>query len=201
MPSLRIPSRVGLRRRPMNCPAATNSACCWQCCGPALRLLLMEHPTRGLDIESANWVWSQLLARREHGTAIVFASADLDELLRYSNRIMRVLRGQGDRGIGCRRNRCRGTGLLDWWQIQGLGMTASPVGDSVPRPHSRGTCLCGPSPDAGGRIPQRSPQCLGRWCPGQHCPYRRHSDRLDDLGAGGSRPRYHVHRRPLEHRG
>ena len=47
----------------------------------------MEHPTRGLDIESANWVWSQLLARREHGTAIVFASADLDELLRYSNRI------------------------------------------------------------------------------------------------------------------
>ena len=54
---------------------------------PTLRLLLMEHPTRGLDIESANWVWSQLLARREHGTAIVFASADLDELLRYSNRI------------------------------------------------------------------------------------------------------------------
>ncbi len=54
---------------------------------PNLRLLLMEHPTRGLDIESANWVWSQLLARREHGTAIMFASADLDELLRYCNRI------------------------------------------------------------------------------------------------------------------
>lgn len=54
---------------------------------PSLRLLLMEHPTRGLDIESANWVWSQLLARREHGTAIIFASADLDELLRYCNRI------------------------------------------------------------------------------------------------------------------
>jgi ABC-type uncharacterized transport system ATPase subunit len=53
-----------------------------------LRLLLMEHPTRGLDIESADWVWSQLLARREQGTAIVFASADLDELLRYSDRIL-----------------------------------------------------------------------------------------------------------------
>jgi len=52
-----------------------------------IKLLLMEHPTRGLDIESADWVWTQLLARRESGTAIVFASADLDELLRYSDRI------------------------------------------------------------------------------------------------------------------
>ncbi len=52
-----------------------------------LRLLMMEHPTRGLDIESANWVWSQLLKRRGDGTGIIFASADLDELLRYSNRI------------------------------------------------------------------------------------------------------------------
>ena len=47
----------------------------------------MEHPTRGLDIESAAWVWTQLLHRRGDGTAIVFASADLDELLRYSDRI------------------------------------------------------------------------------------------------------------------
>lgn len=53
-----------------------------------LRLLLMEHPTRGLDIESADWVWTQLLRRRESGTAIIFASADLDELLRYSDRII-----------------------------------------------------------------------------------------------------------------
>lgn len=53
-----------------------------------LRLLLMEHPTRGLDIESADWVWGQILRRRESGTAIVFGSADLDELLRYSDRIM-----------------------------------------------------------------------------------------------------------------
>jgi ABC-type uncharacterized transport system ATPase subunit len=53
-----------------------------------IRLLLMEHPTRGLDIESADWVWSTLLRRRERGTAIMFASADLDELLRYSDRIL-----------------------------------------------------------------------------------------------------------------
>ena len=55
---------------------------------PNLRLLLMEHPTRGLDVESANWIWQQLLARREEGTAIVFISADLDELLERSDRIV-----------------------------------------------------------------------------------------------------------------
>ena len=61
---------------------------------PGLRLLLMEHPTRGLDIESADWVWTRLLQRRAEGTAIVFASADLDELLRYSDRIMVFFSGR-----------------------------------------------------------------------------------------------------------
>jgi simple sugar transport system ATP-binding protein len=61
---------------------------------PNLNLLLMEHPTRGLDIESAVWVWVQLLARRAHGTAIVFASADLDELLDYSDRILVFFAGR-----------------------------------------------------------------------------------------------------------
>jgi simple sugar transport system ATP-binding protein len=61
---------------------------------PDLKVLLMEHPTRGLDIESADWVWGQLLARRAHGTAIVFASADLDELLRYSDRILVFFSGR-----------------------------------------------------------------------------------------------------------
>ena len=59
-----------------------------------LRVLLMEHPTRGLDIESAAWVWSQLLERRTDGTGIVFASADLDELLRYSDRIAVFFEGR-----------------------------------------------------------------------------------------------------------
>ena len=61
---------------------------------PRLKALLMEHPTRGLDIESADWVWGQLLSRRAHGTSIVFASADLDELLRYSDRILVFFSGQ-----------------------------------------------------------------------------------------------------------
>jgi ABC-type uncharacterized transport system ATPase subunit len=59
-----------------------------------LEVLLMEHPTRGLDIESAAWVWEQLLKRREDGTAIIFASADLDELLEYSDRILVFFSGE-----------------------------------------------------------------------------------------------------------
>lgn len=61
---------------------------------PHLRLLLMEHPTRGLDIESAFYLWQKLLARRAEGTAILFASADLDELLQYSDRILVFFGGQ-----------------------------------------------------------------------------------------------------------
>lgn len=53
-----------------------------------LKLLLLEHPTRGLDVESANTIWQQLLQRREEGTAIVFISAELDEIVAYSDRIM-----------------------------------------------------------------------------------------------------------------
>ena len=61
---------------------------------PRLKLLLMEHPTRGLDLESAAYVWGRLLDRRKDGTAIVFASADLDELLTYSDRILVLFDGR-----------------------------------------------------------------------------------------------------------
>ncbi len=52
-----------------------------------LRLLALEHPTRGLDVESARWVWDMLQQRRRQGTAIVFTSADLDEVRERSERI------------------------------------------------------------------------------------------------------------------
>ena len=53
-----------------------------------LNLLLMEHPTRGLDIGSTLWVWQQLIARCEGGTTILFTSADLDEIMQYSDRVI-----------------------------------------------------------------------------------------------------------------
>ncbi|MFN8420182.1 MAG: hypothetical protein U0528_13215 [Anaerolineae bacterium] len=53
-----------------------------------LKLLLLEDPTRGLDVESVRWVWSQLLDRRQHGAAILFTSPDLDEIIEYSDRVL-----------------------------------------------------------------------------------------------------------------
>jgi simple sugar transport system ATP-binding protein len=53
----------------------------------ALKLILMEHPTRGLDIRSTDWIWDQLDERRKQGTAIMFISADLDEVIARSDRI------------------------------------------------------------------------------------------------------------------
>ncbi len=55
---------------------------------PEPRLMVLEQPTRGLDVDSARWIWQQLLDRRDTGTAIVFSSPDLDEIVTYSNRIL-----------------------------------------------------------------------------------------------------------------
>lgn len=52
------------------------------------RLLLMEHPTRGLDMESTEYIWKLLSERAQQGTAILFTSSDLDELLDRSDRMM-----------------------------------------------------------------------------------------------------------------
>jgi simple sugar transport system ATP-binding protein len=59
-----------------------------------LRLIIMEHPTRGLDIESAQAIWGMLLERRRSGTAVLFSSADLDEVFQYSDRIAVCFDGQ-----------------------------------------------------------------------------------------------------------
>lgn len=67
-----------------------------------LNLILLEHPTRGLDIESTMWVWTQLLERRRRGAAIVFTSADLDEILEYSDRILVFSGGRASKPLNAR---------------------------------------------------------------------------------------------------
>ena len=54
----------------------------------------MEHPTRGLDIESAIWIWGKLKERCKQGSSIIFFSADLDEVLHYSDRILVFFNGK-----------------------------------------------------------------------------------------------------------
>ena len=61
---------------------------------PGAKVLLLEQPTRGLDIESVIYLWTKLKERCNQGGAIVFTSPDLDELLRYSDRILVFFSGR-----------------------------------------------------------------------------------------------------------
>jgi len=45
------------------------------------RLLLLENPTRGLDHDSADWVWHYLRTLCSESVGVVFSSSDLDEIL------------------------------------------------------------------------------------------------------------------------
>jgi len=51
-------------------------------------LLLLENPTRGLDMESVNWVWQYLQKYCHNKTSIIFSSSELDEILMVADRIL-----------------------------------------------------------------------------------------------------------------
>jgi len=56
-------------------------------------LLLLEHPTRGLDLDSVQWVWEKLMTYAAQGTSIVFSSAELDEIFRMADRVLVFFNG------------------------------------------------------------------------------------------------------------
>ena len=52
------------------------------------RILLMEQPTRGLDVLSAQFVWEKLLESKKNRILTVFSSHDIDEICMYSDYII-----------------------------------------------------------------------------------------------------------------
>ena len=56
--------------------------------------VLLDQPTRGLDVGSIEYVHHQILSIRDEGRAVLLISADLDELFRLSDRIVVLHRGQ-----------------------------------------------------------------------------------------------------------
>jgi simple sugar transport system ATP-binding protein len=58
------------------------------------RLLVLDQPTRGLDVGSIEFIHRQAIAKRDAGTAILLVSAELDEVLELSDRIAVIFRGQ-----------------------------------------------------------------------------------------------------------
>ncbi|MBO4937430.1 MAG: ABC transporter ATP-binding protein [Oscillospiraceae bacterium] len=57
-------------------------------------LLVVVHPTRGLDIGATRFVHDQMIAARERGVGILLISADFDEVLEMSDRILVIFEGQ-----------------------------------------------------------------------------------------------------------
>ena len=57
-------------------------------------LLVAVHPTRGLDIGATRFVHDQMIEARERGVGILLISADFDEVLEMSDRILVIFEGQ-----------------------------------------------------------------------------------------------------------
>jgi simple sugar transport system ATP-binding protein len=52
-----------------------------------LSVLLLDQPTRGLDVGSIEFIHRQVIAKRDQGVAVVLISAELDEVMELSDRI------------------------------------------------------------------------------------------------------------------
>jgi general nucleoside transport system ATP-binding protein len=59
-----------------------------------LELLVLDQPTRGLDVGSIEFIHKQAVHKRDDGTAILLVSAELDEILELSDRIAVMYRGE-----------------------------------------------------------------------------------------------------------
>ena len=59
-----------------------------------LKALVIDQPTRGLDVGSVEFIHKQVIARRDAGVAVLLVSAELDEVLDLSDRVLVMYRGR-----------------------------------------------------------------------------------------------------------
>ena len=59
-----------------------------------ISLLLAAHPTSGIDVGAQAEVWEDLRAARADGLAVMLISADLDELIGLSDRLLVMFHGE-----------------------------------------------------------------------------------------------------------
>ncbi len=58
------------------------------------KLMVAEQPTRGIDIGSANYIHHQLIEMRNNGAGILLVSADLNEVMGLSDRLLVMYDGE-----------------------------------------------------------------------------------------------------------
>jgi simple sugar transport system ATP-binding protein len=59
-----------------------------------ISLLVLDQPTRGLDVGSIEFIHKQVIAKRDAGAAVLLVSAELDEVLELSDRVAVMYRGR-----------------------------------------------------------------------------------------------------------
>jgi len=57
-------------------------------------LLIVNQPTRGLDVGSIEFIHGKIIEARDRGTAVLLISAELDEIMALSDRIAVMYKGQ-----------------------------------------------------------------------------------------------------------
>jgi simple sugar transport system ATP-binding protein len=77
-----------------------------------LRLLVLEQPTRGLDVGSIEFIHRQAIEKRDSGVAVLLVSAELDEVLELSDRIGVMYRGRIVKVLDARSTNREEVGLL-----------------------------------------------------------------------------------------
>ena len=59
-----------------------------------LKLLIASQPTRGLDVGSIEFVHQRIVTERDHGTAVIIVSTELDEVFGLADRIAVMYEGR-----------------------------------------------------------------------------------------------------------
>ena len=111
----------------------------------ALKLLVLDQPTRGLDVGSIEFIHRQAIRMRDEGTAILLVSAELDEVLEMSDRIAVMYRGRIVATVDGRTADKNEVGLLmatgtttraptEAMGVAGAGDMTSPAAPAAPAP-------------------------------------------------------------------
>jgi simple sugar transport system ATP-binding protein len=59
-----------------------------------VKLVIASQPTRGLDVGSIEYIHKEIIAMRDRGVGVLLVSAELDEIMSLSDRIVVMYRGQ-----------------------------------------------------------------------------------------------------------
>ncbi len=115
------------------CPAATSRRSCsarWllrDC-----RVLLLDEPTRGVDVGARSEIYALVRALADAGVAVVVVSSEVEEVLGLADRVLVVREGRR-RPRGARRPRSTSTGSSTWsWKEASHERRPDPT--SSPRP-------------------------------------------------------------------